>query len=75
MKVARDEIQERMTRVRPAIRRAGTKLTHQRLEIFAEVARTGEHRGDALLCRRSAQTPRMAPPPLDRIFDVVNRKP
>ncbi len=37
------EIQERMTRFKAAIRRAGMKLTHQRLEIFAEVARTGEH--------------------------------
>ena len=34
------EIQERMTRFKAAIRRAGVKLTHQRLEIFAEVART-----------------------------------
>ncbi len=74
MKVATDEIQERMTRVRAAIRRAGTKLTHQRLEIFAEVARTSEHPGDAHFCRRSAPKPRMVPL-LDRIFDEVNQKP
>jgi len=37
------EIQERMARFQAAIRRAGVKLTHQRLEIFAEVARTGDH--------------------------------
>jgi Fur family peroxide stress response transcriptional regulator len=37
------EIQQRMTRFKAAIRRAGVKLTHQRLEIFSEVARTGEH--------------------------------
>ena len=38
-----DEIQHRVTRFREAIRRAGVKLTHQRLEIFSEVARTGNH--------------------------------
>ena len=38
-----DEIQERMSRFKAAIRCAGVKLTHQRLEIFTEVARTGEH--------------------------------
>lgn len=38
-----NEIQHRMTRFKAAIRRAGVKLTHQRLEIFSEVARTGEH--------------------------------
>jgi Fur family peroxide stress response transcriptional regulator len=37
------EIQERITRFKAASRRAGVKLTHQRLEIFAEVARSGDH--------------------------------
>jgi Fur family peroxide stress response transcriptional regulator len=37
------EIQERMTRFKAAIRRAGVKLTHQRLEIFSEVARARDH--------------------------------
>jgi len=43
MKLFPAEIQERMTRFKAAIRRAGVKLTHQRLQIFAEVARTGGH--------------------------------
>jgi Fur family peroxide stress response transcriptional regulator len=43
MALAPDEIQHRMTRLKEALRRAGVKLTHQRLEIFSEVARTGEH--------------------------------
>ncbi len=38
-----NEIQHRMTRFEAAIRRAGVKLTHQRLEIFSEVARTSDH--------------------------------
>jgi Fur family peroxide stress response transcriptional regulator len=37
------EIQDRISRFKVAIRRAGMKLTHQRLEIFAEVARSIEH--------------------------------
>jgi len=43
MALVPDEIQHRMTRFKEALRRAGVKLTHQRLEIFSEVARTGEH--------------------------------
>jgi Fur family transcriptional regulator, peroxide stress response regulator len=43
MALAPDEIQHRMTRFKEALARAGVKLTHQRLEIFSEVARTGEH--------------------------------
>jgi len=43
MALAPDEIQHRMTRFQEALRRAGVKMTHQRLEIFSEVARTGEH--------------------------------
>ena len=43
MAIPAAEIQERLARFKAAIRRAGVKLTHQRLEIFSEVARTGEH--------------------------------
>ena len=43
MALAPAEIQHRMTRFKEALQRAGVKLTHQRLEIFSEVARTGEH--------------------------------
>ena len=43
MALVPDEIQHRMARFKEALRRAGVKLTHQRLEIFSEVARTGEH--------------------------------
>jgi Fur family peroxide stress response transcriptional regulator len=38
-----DEIEHRMARFKEALQRAGVKLTHQRLEIFAEVARIGAH--------------------------------
>jgi Fur family peroxide stress response transcriptional regulator len=43
MALAPDERQHRMTRCKEALQCAGVKLTHQRLEIFSEVARTGEH--------------------------------
>jgi Fur family peroxide stress response transcriptional regulator len=43
MALAPVEIRHRMTRFKEARARAGVKLTHQRLEIFSEVARTGEH--------------------------------
>ena len=43
MKVARQEIERRMARFNDACRKLGAKLTHQRMEIFREVAQTGDH--------------------------------
>ena len=43
MKVARQEIERRMARFNEACRKSGAKLTHQRMEIFREVAQTGDH--------------------------------
>ena len=43
MKVTPDEIKQRMNRFGDVLRRSGVKLTHQRMEIFREVARTGDH--------------------------------
>jgi len=43
MKIAEKDIQQRMDRFTTACREAGAKLTHQRLEIFREVAQTGTH--------------------------------
>lgn len=43
MKVAPDEIERRLRRFKDVLRRSGMKLTHQRLEIFREVARTSDH--------------------------------
>jgi Fur family peroxide stress response transcriptional regulator len=37
------EIERRMLRFEQVCRSAGVKLTHQRMEIFREVAQTGEH--------------------------------
>lgn len=43
MKNRIDEIEERVERLKAVCRRSGVKLTHQRLEIFREVAQTGDH--------------------------------
>ena len=43
MKIAKQEFQKRMDRFDEICRRSGAKLTRQRLEIFREVAQTGDH--------------------------------
>jgi Fur family peroxide stress response transcriptional regulator len=43
MKVSARDIEQRMTRFNEACRKSNAKLTHQRMEIFREVAQTGDH--------------------------------
>lgn len=43
LKVDPQEVERRMTHLEQVCRSAGVKLTHQRMEIFREVARTGGH--------------------------------
>jgi Fur family peroxide stress response transcriptional regulator len=43
MEPSKEEIQSRMDRFTEALRESGIRLTHQRIEIFREVARTGDH--------------------------------
>ena len=43
MKVTKQDIEQRMAHFKEACRKSGAKLTHQRLEIFREVALTGDH--------------------------------
>lgn len=43
MKTSKHEIQERMEHFEQVCRNAGVKLTHQRMEIFREVAQSEEH--------------------------------
>jgi len=43
MKIARRDINQRMARFEDVCRKSGAKLTHQRMEIFREVAQTGDH--------------------------------
>ncbi|MBN1126363.1 MAG: transcriptional repressor [Sedimentisphaerales bacterium] len=43
MKTSPEEVNQRMKRLQEGLRRSGVKLTHQRLEIFRELAASGEH--------------------------------
>ena len=43
MEIASKELQERMSHLKEGLKRSGMKLTHQRLEIFREVAKSGDH--------------------------------
>ena len=43
MKVSENDLEQRMSRFEDACRKSGAKLTHQRMEIFREVAQTGDH--------------------------------
>ena len=43
MKIAKRDIDQRMDRFEEVCRATGAKLTHQRMEIFREVAQTGDH--------------------------------
>jgi len=41
--VSENDLEQRMSRFEEACRKSGAKLTHQRMEIFREVAKTGDH--------------------------------
>jgi len=43
MKISKREIKQRMERFEEVCRNSCMKLTHQRMEIFREVAKTGDH--------------------------------
>src|SRR3990170_3591696 len=43
MKANPGDIQRQMHRFKEALRRSGVKMTHQRMEIFREVAKTEDH--------------------------------
>ena len=43
MKVSKKEIERRMAHFEEVCRSSGAKLTHQRMEIFREVAQTADH--------------------------------
>jgi Fur family peroxide stress response transcriptional regulator len=43
MKISKQEIEQRIERFEEVCRNSGMKLTHQRMEIFREVAQTDDH--------------------------------
>jgi Fur family peroxide stress response transcriptional regulator len=52
MKVDKDDLERRMQRFEQQCRDAGAKLTHQRLEVFREVAQTDDHPDAETVYRR-----------------------
>jgi Fur family peroxide stress response transcriptional regulator len=43
MKIKNEEVEQRMEHFETVCRSEGVKLTHQRMEIFREIAQTGDH--------------------------------
>jgi len=69
MQVAKAEVVRRLDRFKAACRQAGVKLTHQRLEIFREVAGSVDH-PDAEMIFRGVQ-PRMPTASLDTVYRTL----
>ncbi len=64
------EVERRLVEFKEALLRSGVKLTHQRLEIFREVARSLEHpNADQVLC---AVRERMATVSLDTVYRTLS---
>ena len=51
MKISNSEVEKRMKSFEAVCRNAGMKLTHQRMEIFREVAQTGDHPDADKVCQ------------------------
>ena len=51
MKISPEELKERMDRFRVELKKSGIKLTHQRLEIYKEVAKSVNHPDAAAIFR------------------------
>ena len=63
------EVTQRMTRFERVCRDAGVRLTHQRLEIFREVAQTGEHPDAEMVYKRVRE--RMPTVSLDTVYRTL----
>jgi Fur family transcriptional regulator, peroxide stress response regulator len=69
MEAPKTEVERRLDRFTAACRKAGVKLTHQRLEIFREVAGSVDH-PDAEAVFRAVQ-PRMPTVSLDTVYRTL----
>ena len=63
------EIDQRMARFEQVCRDAGVRLTHQRMEIFREVAQTGDHPDAEMIYKRVRE--RMPTVSLDTIYRTL----
>jgi Fur family peroxide stress response transcriptional regulator len=69
VKVDKSEVERRVERFKDAVRQAGVKLTHQRLEIFREVAASLEHPSAEAVLR--ALLPRLPTVSLDTVYRTL----
>ena len=69
MKVDKGEFERRMKRFERECRDAGAKLTHQRLEVFREVAQTGDHPDAETVYRRVRE--RLPTVSLDTVYRTL----
>ena len=63
------EVEQRLERFERVCRDAGVRLTHQRLEIFREVARTGDHPDAETVYKRVRE--RMPTVSLDTVYRTL----
>ena len=69
MKVSPHEIDKRMNRFAEVCRKSGAKLTHQRMEIFREVAQAGDHPDAETVYQRVCE--RMPTLSLDTVYRTL----
>jgi len=69
MKISLGEIERRMERFETVCRKAGVKLTHQRMEIYREVAQTGGHPNAEMICQGVRE--RMPTVSLDTVYRTL----
>ena len=63
------EVKQRMARFEQVCREAGVRLTHQRMEIFREVAQTGDHPDAEMVYKRVRE--RMPTVSLDTVYRTL----
>ena len=69
MKINKEEVEHRMKRFESVCREEGIKLTHQRIEIFREIAQTGDHpNADQIFQRVRGRIPTVS---LDTVYRTV----
>jgi len=66
---SKQDVEQRMARFERMCRDAGIRLTHQRMEIFREVARAGDHPNAAMVHRRVRE--RMPTVSLDTVYRTL----
>jgi Fur family peroxide stress response transcriptional regulator len=69
MKISKREIDQRMEHFKEVCRNSGMKLTHQRMEIFREVVKTGDHPDAEKICQGVRE--RMPTMSLDTVYRTL----